>query len=123
MLIHGKPATALKVRFRDGVLEIAPKDAQTDLKLFRRHEEVEAAYQTIKLDGMRSQRSWQKRKERAAKKVWAVAADLVRMYAERQELKRTPCAPDGRASPPSRRASSLSRRPTSGRHLMRLRTI
>ena len=45
MLIRGKPATALKVRFRDGVLEIAPKDAQTDLKLFRRHEEVEAAYQ------------------------------------------------------------------------------
>ena len=87
-------ARALKVRFRDGILEVSPKDAAKELKLFRRHEDAEAAFATVKLDGMRSQRSWQKRKEKAAKKVWAVAADLVRMYAERQQLVREPCQPD-----------------------------
>ena len=89
-----KEVKALKVRFRDGVLEVVPKEAAKELKLFRRYEDVEAAYATVKLDGMRSQRSWQKRKERAAKKVWAVAGDLVRMYAERQALVRDVCEPD-----------------------------
>ena len=84
---------ALKVRFKDGTLEIAPRDAADDLKLFKRFEEV-GEYGTVRLDGLRSRKSWEKRKERAAKKVWAVAADLVKMYAERQELRRTPCPPD-----------------------------
>ena len=85
---------ALKIKFKDGYLEVFPKEASQDLKLFKRKEDVEAAYETVRLDGMRSRRSWQKRKERAAKKVWAVASDLVAMYAERQQLTREPCSPD-----------------------------
>ena len=85
---------ALKIKFKDGYLEVFPKEASQDLKLFKRKEDVEAAYETVRLDGMRSRRSWQKRKERAAKKVWAVASDLVAMYAERQQLTREPCRPD-----------------------------
>ena len=88
------PLKALKIKFKDGFLEIFPRDASKDLKLFKRKEDVEAAYETVKLDGMRSRKSWQKRKERAAKKVWDVAADLVAMYAERQQLTREPCSPD-----------------------------
>lgn len=60
---------ALKIKFKDGMLEVFPRDAAQDLKLFKRKEDVEASYETVKLDGMRSRRSWQKRKERAAKKV------------------------------------------------------
>ena len=85
---------AVKVKFRDGELEIPPSQAKRALKLYKRKEDVEAAYETVKLDGMRSTRSWKRRKERAAKKVWAVATDLVKMYAERQQLTRTPCPPD-----------------------------
>jgi len=84
---------ALKVRFRDGALEIDPRDATDDIKLFKRREEV-GDYGTVRLDGLRSRKSWEKRKERAAKKVWAVAADLVKMYAERQQLSRQVCPQD-----------------------------
>ena len=85
----------LRLKFRDGIFEVRPKDASASLKLFKRKEDVELAYETVKLDAMRSRRSWQKRKERAAKKVWDVAADLVKMYAERQDLRRESCPPDG----------------------------
>ena len=86
---------ALRIKFRDGELDVPPARAKNALKLYKRHEDVEANSETVKLDGMRSTRSWKKRKVRAAKKVWAVAADLVKMYAERQELRRPPCGPDG----------------------------
>ena len=85
---------ALKVKFRDGTLDVPPAHAKKAVKLYKRHEDVEANLEVVKLDGMRSTRSWKRRKVRAAKKVWAVAADLVKMYAERQQLTRPPCKPD-----------------------------
>ena len=88
-----KQLRALKVRFADGMLDIATRDSG-DIKLFKRKEEV-GEYGVVRLDKMRSRGTWEKRKQRAAKKVWAVAQDLVSMYATRQNLTRAPCPPDG----------------------------
>ena len=88
------PEKALKVRFKDGVLDV-PLDCRGEIKLFKRQEEV-GEFDTVKLDGMRSRKTWENRKARAAKNVIKVAGDLLRMYAERQELSRAPCPPDGK---------------------------
>ena len=60
------PLKMLKIRFRDGTMDVLPRAAGKELKLFKRREEV-GEYGTVRLDGMRSNRSWQKRKERAAR--------------------------------------------------------
>jgi hypothetical protein len=36
---------ALKIRYRDGVLDLSPKNAASQIKLFKRHEDVEAAFE------------------------------------------------------------------------------
>ena len=84
----------LRVKFRDGHLEILLKDRH-DIKLFKRKAEEEMEGVDVRLDGLRSQKSWEKRKLKATSGVFAVAADLLRMYAERQNLTRTPCGKDG----------------------------
>ena len=67
---------------------------KADLKLFKRRDEDGDSLDTVRLDSMRSSRTWERRKERAAKKVLTVAADLLNIYAQRQHLRRPPCAPD-----------------------------
>ena len=84
----------LRVKFRDGHLEIFLKDRH-DIKLFKRKAEEEMEGVDVRLDGLRSQKSWERRKLKATSGVFAVAADLLRMYAERQNLTRTPCEQDG----------------------------
>ena len=88
------PMKVLKVHFRDGDLEV-PVEMKADLKLFKRRDEDGDSLDTVRLDSMRSSRTWERRKERAAKKVLTVAADLLNIYAQRQHLRRPPCAPDG----------------------------
>jgi len=83
----------LKVAFRDRTLEM-PASQRSLLKLFRRQEELDEL-SPVKLDSTRAVRSWERRKTRAAKNVLDVAADLLKMYAKRQEAKRVPCKPDG----------------------------
>jgi transcription-repair coupling factor (superfamily II helicase) len=92
---RGPRVKALKVKYRDRTLDISPKEAKESLKLFRRREEVDEARAPVKLDSTSSRKNWQKRREKAAKKVWDYAADLVKLYAERQQITRPPCEPDG----------------------------
>ena len=84
----------LRVKFRDGHLEIFLPDRH-DIKLFKRKAEEEMEGVDVRLDGLRSQKSWEKRKLKATSGVFAVAADLLKMYAERQNLTRVACGPDG----------------------------
>lgn len=83
----------LKIRFKNEVINMTPRQASRLLKLYKRKEEV-GDYGVVTLDSLASPNAWQKRKERAAKKVWEVAADLVKLYAQRQNLDREPCPPD-----------------------------
>lgn len=89
------PEKALKIKFKDGTLDV-PLASKGDIKLFKRKEEV-GEFETVRLDGLRSRKTWQNRKAKAAKNVIKVASELLTLYAERQELRRDPCPPDGEA--------------------------
>jgi len=83
----------LKVQFRDTVLEMLPEQRGL-LKLFKRREQHDALT-PIRLDSTRSRKSWERRKAKATKNVLAVGADLLKMYALRQNLTRPACTVDG----------------------------
>ncbi|KAL1520573.1 hypothetical protein AB1Y20_022149 [Prymnesium parvum] len=87
------PEKALRVKFKDGMLDV-PLASKGDIKLFKRREEV-GELEVVRLDGIRSRKTWQNRKAKAAKNVMKVASELLRLYAERQELSRPPCPADG----------------------------
>ena len=106
------PEKALKVKFKDGTLDV-PLTSKGDIKLFKRQEEV-GEFETVRLDGMRSRKTWQNRKAKAAKNVIKVASELLTLYAERQELKREPCPPDGERM--AKFASQFEFEPTVDQH-------
>ena len=110
-------AKFLRIKFRDGDLELRIED-RNDVKLFKRKAEEEMESIPVTLDSMRSRKSWERRKAKvrplrtratsccgqsssysptrqATSGVFAVANDLLKMYAERQALTRPPCQPDG----------------------------
>jgi len=89
-------AKFLRVKFKDGDLELRLPDRE-QIKLFKRKAEEEMEGIPVNLDSMRSRRSWEKRKAKATAGVFAVAADLLKMYAERQGVTRPRCAPDDAA--------------------------
>ena len=76
-------AKFLRVKFKDGDLELRLPDRE-HIKLFKRKAEEDMEGIAVNLDSMRSRRSWEKRKAKATAGVFAVAADLLKMYAERQ---------------------------------------
>lgn len=84
----------LKVRFKDGLLEMHARDAKNELKLFKRYEETQIFGAAVKLDQMKSTNSWDRRKRKAAEKVHEVATELMKLYAERITRTRQPCPPD-----------------------------
>ena len=86
------PDKALKVQFNDGILDL-PLGCRSDIKLFKRYEEV-GEFEIIKLNAMQSRKTWDNRKARAAKNVIKVAGDLLKIFAERQELSREVCPED-----------------------------
>lgn len=102
------PEKVLRVTFRDGDLDM-PLDCRSEIKLYKRQEEI-GELDDIKLDRLKSRKTWENRKERAAKNVIKVASDLLKMYAERQQLSRQPCPPDGEEM--ERFASQFTYQPT-----------
>jgi transcription-repair coupling factor (superfamily II helicase) len=83
----------VKLNFDDGYVQIKPKEAKQCLSLFKRRRA--AAKNPPQLDSCTGT-SWLRKKEKACKKAFAYAVELVEVAKVRQDpnRKRRPCPPD-----------------------------